>query len=348
MDDTLLSLNITFESFDIDNSDWIDTHFRTSLAAIQAEKHSTFNTDNVIDFLKARSKAVKNLAGDSDKWQQITAMSLPFRSARKLRELSDDIKTQIIAFQSSEKQSSDWIELLENLEKIIIQLPSTAFQSKYTKDINLKSVRKKWLLGLKIEEKDVEIVTKYFSYPVAWALSSMAQQLTLEETEMSSILESLALFCEIGVSSEMAAKVYLCGLRSRQAAIELSQKLNTPQYESLNLKELTTEIVQDEALLSKDCTDITIQWLNILVRQYKKKNENKLTESINFELLEDEITTKSDLLYLRLLGEQIFLCSMDYSEKIPYTPTILINERDIRKSKVYFQRIDNMWKLLKR
>lgn len=345
MDDTLLALNITFESFDIDNSDWIDTHFRTSLAAIQAEKHSSFNTDNVIDFLKARSKAVKNLAGDSDKWQQITAMSLPFRSARKLRELSDDIKAQIIIFQSSEKQSSDWIELLENLEKIISQLPSKAFQSKYAKDKNLKSIREKWLLGLKIEEQDVEIVTKYFSYPVAWALSSMAQKLALEETEMSSILESLALFCEIGVSNEMAAKVYLCGLRSRQAAIELSQKLNTPQYESLNLKELTKEIVQNEVLLAKDCTDITIQWLNILVRQYKKKSENRLPEPLNFELSEEEITTKSDLLYLRLLGGQIFLCSLDYSEKILYTPSILINEKDIRKSKIYFQRIDNKWKL---
>jgi superfamily II DNA/RNA helicase len=345
MDDTLLALNITFESFDIDNSDWVDTHFRTSLAAIQAEKHSTFNTDNVLDFLKARSKAVKNLAGESNKWQQITGMSLPFRSATKLRELSDDIKNQIVVFQNSAKQSSDWIELLENLEKIILQLPSTAFQSKYAKDVNLKSIREKWLSGLKIEEKEVEVVTKYFSYPVAWALSSMAQQLALEETEMSSILESLALFCEIGVSDEMAAKVYLCGLRSRQAAIELSQKLNTPQYENLNLKELTKEIVQNEVLLAMGCSDMTIQWLNILVNQFRRKNENKLTEYLNFELPEGAITAKSDLLYLRLLDKQIFLCNLDYSEKILYTPTMLINEKDIRKSKVYFQRMDDKWKL---
>lgn len=345
MDDTLLALNTTFGSFDIDNSDWIDTHFRTSLAAIQAEKHPNINTDNVIDFLKARSKAVKILAGEPENWQQLTAMSLPFRSARKLKELSEDIKIRVVKFQSSEKQSVDWIELLENLETLINQLPSTAFQTKFAKHKDLKTVREKWLSGLKIDEKEVEIITKYFSYPISWALSSMAQHLALEEAEMSSILEALALFCEIGVSNEMAAKVYLCGLRSRKAALELSEKLDTPQYESLNLKELTKEIVENKPILSPTCTNETQQWLDILVKQYEKK-KGKATTPIDYELPEASIIAKSDQLYIRLLDGKFFLCSADYSEKIPFSPTKPIDQAAIRQSKVYFQRTDAIWKLL--
>jgi hypothetical protein len=138
----------------------------------------------------------------------------------------------------------------------------------------------------------------------------------------------------------------LCGLRSRKAALEISTKLHTPQYENLNLKDLTKEIVQNAVSLSHGCTDTTLQWFDILVKQFNKKNDAKSTEQLSFELPEETLPTKSDLLYFRQLDKQIFLCSLDYSEKILYKPTFSVNEKDIQQSKIYFKRVDSKWILM--
>jgi hypothetical protein len=143
----------------------------------------------------------------------------------------------------------------------------------------------------------------------------------------------------------MAAKVYLCGLRPRKAALEISTKLHTPQYESLNLKDLIKAIIQNAASLSHGCTDTTLQWFDILVKQFNKKNDAKSTEQLSFELPEETLPAKSNLLYFRKLDKQIFLCSLDYAEKILFTPTFSMNEKDMQQSKIYFRRVDSKWVL---
>ena len=82
IDDSLLALNLAYESYNnSDMSEWIDDHFRKSLAYIQAKQNSKLSPENVIDLIKARNKAVISLVGDYHSWNSIISTGIPLLSS---------------------------------------------------------------------------------------------------------------------------------------------------------------------------------------------------------------------------------------------------------------------------
>jgi hypothetical protein len=82
--------------------------------------------------------------------------------------------------------------------------------------------------------------------------------------------------CELGLPSYWAAKIYLSGVRSRQAAKELSLIFKESLIANVNnLSEITDIIVRNKEILKRriDCSKATLQWVEILDKKnlYQKK-----------------------------------------------------------------------------
>ncbi len=142
IDDSLLALNIVHNSSEIEESDWIDDHFRESLAYIQAREEG----DNVIKMLKARSTAVKRLAGEPEQWKSFASSGIPLMSIAKIDELMDEILLISTTYLDSEKQIENKIAFLKSIESIVEQLPSSHFRHDFTQQ-DIDTIRPIWLNG---------------------------------------------------------------------------------------------------------------------------------------------------------------------------------------------------------
>lgn len=142
IDDSLLALNLSYMSYDVEESNWIDDHFRESLAYIQAEKEG----DEIIKILKARSNAVKRMAGKPEQWKSFASSGIPLMSIAKIDELINEISLIATTYLDSEKQIDNKINFLKSIEGIIEQLPSSHFRHVF-KPKELDVVRLIWLKG---------------------------------------------------------------------------------------------------------------------------------------------------------------------------------------------------------
>ena len=145
IDDTLLALDYKKVSFlDADPSAWIDDYFRNSLAYIQAQNESDITQEEVIQFLKARNKAVIRIAGNSNNWESIVKSGIPLSSSVLIEEYIEEIKEIVQTYNQSEKNIADTIETIKRVESLIQQMPSTSFKHNF-EETDVNSVREKWL-----------------------------------------------------------------------------------------------------------------------------------------------------------------------------------------------------------
>lgn len=135
IDDSLLALNLAYNSFNIEESNWIDDHFRESLAYIQAKEEK----NNIIKLLKARSTAIKRIAGSPEQWKSFVPSGIPLMSIAKIDELMDEISVIVSIYLNSEMKIEEKISFLKDIEAIIEKLPSSHFRHDCTQqDIESK------------------------------------------------------------------------------------------------------------------------------------------------------------------------------------------------------------------
>jgi hypothetical protein len=343
IDDSLLALNLSYNSFDIEESNWIDDHFRESLACIQAED----NSDNIIQILKARSTAVKRMAGKQEQWKSFASSGIPLMAIAKIEELIDDISVIVSIYLESEKQIDDKITFLKDIEDIIDHLPSIHSKLGFNQQ-ELDTVREVWLKGdsLKDIPNGNKISNDYFGFTIPWVLNAISKKYKQQENEdMGNVFEELGILCELGVPSFWAAKIYLSGIRSRRAATELSHIF----IESLDstLSEISEIIIHNIEILKErnDCSEQTLKWVEILSKEQipLRKNAVKIPD---FILENQELEVKSNILYCKSYDNSCFLCSPDYRDKIK----IAVNEEfpfdKIQNIPgIYFEWENDAWKM---
>ncbi len=309
-DDVLLSISLQFQQ----NPENIDDYFRQTLAYIQAKNDSNLNQNDVIDFLKARLKAIDKQTEGKDK-KRIVASGLPLASALKLYEIWDSIEKATDEYLDSDKTIDDKIQLLEKTEGIMKLMPSNVFTKTDFSGDQITAVRSPWLKGEKIGEikESSKIISNYFGYSVAWFLGAVANQyrkkLTSEkedntmllvdelyeiQPDKADIFEELAACCELGLPNLLAVKVYLAGIKSRKASIEISAFLKIDSSVSIlavkNKIEENTASIKENQNLSKQ----SIQWIEVYERALEtNKEEQRRTKERKFRKRLDSLLNRN-------------------------------------------------------
>jgi hypothetical protein len=329
MDDTLLAINIEFESYDLeDPSDWIDDYLRESLAYIQAEKDEEIGQDEVISFFKARNAGVINLAGDSDRWRSIVASGIPLRSGLIIEEYLDEILEIHEVYKATDQTPEDLSAFLFKAEQIAVRFPSEDFKVEHDLT-DLNPVRLAWLSGRSLDEIiDLEsgaqkICTQYFGFSLPWAINAIARKLSdFELTEEAEAYSDLAMLAEMGLPNFKASQIYLAGIRSRVAATELSGKL---QFErSVSLRAIRNYIVKNEDALSPKCSELTQRWLKSFTKSDSKSQVTKISPMLTVDINLPE-KTNDELLLRQTSSGNLFFCSADYE----YIQPITTNDEDL-------------------
>ncbi|WP_313187165.1 DEAD/DEAH box helicase [Sphingobacterium siyangense] len=358
IDDTLLALNNISEEKDKS----LDDIFRETLAYIQAQYLKSITQEEVLEFLETRSNAINLMIPDSTVRKQLSISSLPLSCAQILDQMFDEILDLGNDALKNGLTLNSKVELLSKIERIIRNFPASAFHPKidhkgelvYSLNFIDESLML-WISGDSLskstdERKIVKITNQYFSYTLSWVLGSIASKCRLMDYEDMAILyEELAVSCELGLPHILAGKIYLSGVRSRIAVLEI---LNSDIFlfietESMSIQDVRNLIYDHLEELIKDCNnEITKKWLQFIANDRSKKKIKKMDKFSNFTL-PNHSSLKTQRLYVKSLNdENFYLTSPDYTESIE----IEISDkwpfhRYSNRLDRFFEFKDGVWKL---
>jgi len=182
----------------------------------------------------------------------------------------------------------------------------------------LNKIRPLWLYGgtlRKIVEtcgdEATEICTELYGYQLPWLFHSVAQKLDkFAEENRVEALSRVGLLVELGLPTEAAAKVFLSGVRSREAAVELSRFV-TNSAASITL---IRKALLDPAIvkaLSVSVTASTFEWLQLLSAEHGT-SEAVPPQCARFSL-SLKVPEDVNVLHVRQLKRhgELYLCSND-------------------------------------
>jgi hypothetical protein len=317
IDDTLLSLNIAFESHNHeDHSYWIDDYFRTSLSYLQAAAEPSFAEDSLLQILKARNNAVLKISGPSENWLAYVQTGIPLSSSIVVKNNLVKIIEISQSYLNSSKTTEDLTTFLTETEIIIQEFPSVHFKHEFDGN-DIDNIRKLWISGapvgeiIPISDDTNDILSEYFGFTLPWAINAIAKTLNiLGNEEVANAFEELALLTELGLPTSFASKLYLCGLRSRVAATELS-KILKQELADISRRKLHKLILANIDNIMQHCSKFTCDWIKALLES--PENDKLAIKSIpGFKV--NWKSFSSDSLRVRKLRNSLYLCSPDYGE----------------------------------
>jgi hypothetical protein len=216
----------------------------------------------------------------------------------------------------------------------------------------LDAMREGWLGGtglqaLSLLEGDARAISKdLYGYQLPWIIHAASQQLRgAEEPEKADALAKLALLVELGVPTDLAARIFLAGVRSRAAATELA---------SLDVAFGLSILEISRSLRSPDFADAlrplvspsTAGWLELMVEDGSRWRRQPIPKFPAFTLKGAE---EAELLHARKLGDRIFLATVDGGTRIQVKPTAEFPFNKVADDpRVAFAQSDDSWKLVVR
>jgi hypothetical protein len=353
LDDALLTLqaDTIVNPFTEESAVWVEQVFRDSLAAIQARTgFIETGAEDVIAFLRARAESVLRRVAQP-KWKAIVSCGLPLTVAlrahesleifRKLADSYREAQGALPALVAVVRAIEEWAR--DNAAIITGQMPEAR---------KLDVIREGWLGGVGIqtltavENNAKDIIREFYGYQLPWIVHAASQQLRgNNEVEQADTLAKIALLIELGVSSDLAARIFLAGVRSRAAATELAS-LHVAFGTSMS--EVSSRLRDPEFSdrLRPLVSSATASWLILLIEEAASHRHDPLPEFATFTV---SGTDHIDVLYVRRLEDRIFLSSVDGRTRIPVQPTHeLPFDRVANNPRVAFVRSGEVWQLIVR
>jgi hypothetical protein len=232
IDDGILSI---YEDSEINLNDeapeeWIDRVFRGSLAAIQADDEpQSLSKDEVIQFVTVRAHQIVDSIPDVDQRRAYVSTGLPISSAKNIyrdREMFLEQAQHVAKAEKSEESIVTFLKWIEawardNAKYVVENIPDQEV---------MDSIRSNWIAGTPmcsiLEQVDDanRICKDIYGYQFPWLIHAASMQIKkMGDQDLADILSSIALLTEIGVPNDVAAWVFLSGVRSRAASTELSK-----------------------------------------------------------------------------------------------------------------------------
>lgn len=327
IDDQLLALHVAYKGDDLTMTvDWVDDAFRDSLAAIQERaKPEAGHEGQLLGFLKARVKGVLLKVPTSEARRAVIASGLPLSVGVVAFDQLDVFRGMVDRYLASEQTEVALGALVLELEtwgrqhaKIIVE--------EIPEQVTLDMIRPQWLEGAPLRkiietcgDESTDICTELYGYQLPWLFHSVAQKLDkLSEENRVEALAKVGLLVELGLPSEAAAKVFLAGVRSRAAAVELSRFVTNPAASVSKIRNALLDSATVEAL-SASVSESTREWLHLLSAEHGAAAVAP-PQCARFRLeAPDEVNT----LHVRQQAPEgcIFLCSTDGRFKYAVRPT---------------------------
>lgn len=352
IDDQLLALHVTYKGSDdlTAQADWIDDAFRESLAAIQERRQVENGKEPLLmDFLKARTTGILREVSSSEARRAVVASGLPlsvgvvaFNQLGVFREMVDRFLNTDPNGQRLDvlvKEFESWAR--ENAMAITEGMPNQEL---------LDNVRPQWLEGAPLRkiietcgEESGDVCTDFYGYKLPWLFHSIAQKLDkAAEEKRVEALSMGGLLVELGVPNEAAAKIFLAGVRSRSAAVELCAFVTNP---SASVFQIRNTLLDPSLIgkLSQSVSPSTLEWLRLLFAD-NKTAEAEPPYCAPFRLNAPE---GIEVIHVRQATSDtsIFLCSADgkFKQAVGFTDEMPFNKL-ANDPRFFFVRNENVWR----
>jgi len=317
IDDQLLALHVAYRGDDPSvNVDWVDDAFRGSLAAIQEKANKQADEEGqLICFLKARATGVLVKVSSPEARRAVIASGLPLSVGIVAFDDLDVFREMVDRYLGSERSIEALRILVQEFEAWGRHHAQTLVKGMLDQEF-LNIIRPLWLGGISLREiidscgaESRDTCTNLYGYQLPWIIHAVSQKLD-KATEQNRVeaLANVGLFVELGLPTEAAAKVFLSGVRSRAAAVELSRFVRNPAVSVSRLRDALLDSDTVEALTAAVSTS-TLEWLKLLSVEHGT-SEVDPPECGRFRL---EVSAEVGTLHVRQITPKgsVFLCSTD-------------------------------------
>ena len=327
IDDQLLALHVAYNGDDLAITvDWVDDAFRDSLAAIQERaKPEAGDEGQLLGFLKARVKGVLLKVPSAEARRAVIASGLPLSVGVVAFDQLDVFRGMVDRYLALEQTEAALGVLVLEFETWGRQHAKTIVKE-IPEQVTLDKIRPQWLNGTSLRkiietcgDESTDICTELYGYQLPWLFHSVSQKLDkLSEENRVEALAKVGLLVELGLPSEAAAKVFLAGVRSRAAAVELSRFVTNPPASVSRIRSAFLDSATVEAL-SASVSESTREWLHLLSAEHGAPAVAP-PQCASFRL---EVTGEVNTLHVRQQTPEgaIFLCSTDGRFKYAVRPT---------------------------
>jgi DEAD/DEAH box helicase domain-containing protein len=343
LDDELLAMH---ENFCLDENDvtWVDGVFRKSLAIIQADSS---RENEYIRLLRARTKALLKKVPDKRSRQKIIASGIPLSVSQRMLDSVEDFRALALLF-ASQSTSDEYIAQIDRIVREI-EIWSNLNAKYLVGDIPeqdcLERIRHDWISGMPLSEiiknePTAEKITKdYYGFTLPWIIHGISQLFdpVLEETIVQTY-SSIAMFIELGLPNITSSNIYMAGVRSRSAALELA---SIDIFNGKSVPEIK-RILTSVEVSKENISNIAQVWIDLFSNTAKSQSPKRVSFP-SFTWNRDDLP---DRLYLREQKNQYYLLSSDgyFCEKVEST-------KDLPFSKIanivglYFECREGTWYL---
>lgn len=329
---------------------WIEQVFRGSLAVLQARSgRLETSEEDVLAFLQMRARSVLGRVSQSARGAVVSS-GLPLRVALRVQE---SLGAFAAVAQSCDLERPALPELVTAVREVeewarAYAIPVTGPMPDAPR---LEALREGWLGGVglhvlsSIDVDALSITRDLYGYKLPWIIHAASQQLrAADEAEKAEALAKLALLVELGVPTDIAARVFLAGVRSRAAATELAA---FPAEFELSISAISRKLRGSECLarLGPLVSPETAGWLELMMEEGSRWQRRVYPRFPAFTLSDSE-NAGDDLLHVRRLGEQIFLTTVDGRVRIQVTPTPRLPfDRVANDPRIALRREDSAWRI---
>lgn len=348
IDDGLLSLH-DINSLDNNDYEWTDDYFRNSLAYIQAEQSEDITGEQVIQFLKARTKGIVAKVGeDRTKWKSIIKSGIPLNSDLQIEDKLELLISITREYLAGENNIDNKINLLKNIENEINDI--NVLSEEFIESVNQDEIREKWLKAIPLSEiapleQATSIVTKYYSYSLPWVLNGISKKLKNKELDIESeTIEELSILVELGLPNLVSVKIYQSGIRSRSSAYEISGLYDNELWDK-SIKFYKNDLINSLEEYKDLISEGAFKWL-VLLSKFSKREISILQTVHNFTFPDKhKITTR--LLAKKINGIQ-YLASPDYKliEDISASDIDFSSVNDVNGVFFDYDESDGLWKMI--
>jgi hypothetical protein len=325
---------------------WVEQVFRNSLAVLQARSDtSETGADGVLAFLRARaSSALQRVSHPVRK--AVVSSGLPLSVALRVQESLDafagiadsyDAEGQVLpALAAAVRAIEEWSRA--HASPVTDVMPDAD---------KLDALREGWLGGIGLHELssvDAEaqsIFRNLYGYQLPWIIHAASQQLRgAEEPQKADALAKIALLVELGVPTDLAARIFLAGVRSRVAATELAA-LDVSFGSSISVISRKLRSSAFAKQLRPHVSPTTEGWLDLMVEDASRRRQKPVPM---FPAFTFEGAEEADLLHVRRLGDRIFLATVDGRIRIAVIPSSEFPfDKAANDPRIAFRRLGSVW-----
>jgi hypothetical protein len=319
LDDELLAMHLDPLINSTGNADrWMEEVFRQSLAVLQGDARAA---NDVLAFLKARVRYILHRVPVFAR-TAVVSSGLPLTVAIRAHESLDVFRTIADTYANGQPKDAALGIAVREVERWTRQYAQSLTESIPPEDV-LDLIRPGWLAGYTLEElsrvthETRDIAREFYGYELPWIVHAAAQQLRgAGDSERADALESVALLVELGVPTDLAAMIFLAGVRSRAAATELA-RVETAWGEGVAGVSRRLRNADFVASLTPQVSENARVWLDLFINDADRRTPRPLPSQPPFALPDAGGT---QLLHARIHQGHLLFASTDGQTRLPVAP----------------------------